>query len=86
MKNNKNVKGNFHLRFMLRDVFGFAEHQERDTYGLGFKLTLTRKKDEAIIDKVAGIADARIKMIISIGLWLIIHLPLNNKVFCLNRF
>ena len=24
--NNKNVKGKFHLRNMLRDVFGFAEH------------------------------------------------------------
>ena len=29
---------------MLKDVFGFAEHQEKATYGLGYKLTLTRKK------------------------------------------
>ena len=60
--NNKNVKGKFHLRIMLRDVFGFAEHQEKATYGLNYKLTLTRNKDEALIDKVAGIADARIKI------------------------
>ena len=60
--NNKNVKGKFHLRFMLRDVFGFVGHQEKATYGLGYKLTLTRNKDEAVIDKVAGIADARIKI------------------------
>ena len=59
---NKNVKGKFHLRIMLGDVFGFAEHQEKATYGLGVKLTLTRNKDEAVIDKVAGIADARIKI------------------------
>ena len=59
---NKNVKGKFHLRIMLKDVFGFAEHQEKATYGLGYKLTLTRNKDEAVIDKVAGIADARIKI------------------------
>ena len=57
--NNKNVKDKFHLRIMLKDVFGFAEGQEKATYGLGYKLTLTRNKDEAIIDKVAGIADAR---------------------------
>ena len=59
---NKNVKGKFHLRIMLKDVFGFAEGQEKTICGLGFKLTLTRNKDEAVIDKVAGIADARIKI------------------------
>ena len=47
---------------MFLDIFGFAEHQEKATYGLGYKLTLTRNKDEAVIDKVAGIADARIKI------------------------
>ena len=62
MINNKIVKGKHHLRIMLKDVFGFAEHQEKVTYGLGYKLTLTRNKDEAVIDKVAGIADARIKI------------------------
>ena len=62
MTTNKNVNGKFHLRIMLKDVFGFAEHQEKATYGLGYKLTLTRNKDEAVIDKVAGIADARIKI------------------------
>ena len=62
MTNNKSVKGKHHLRMMLKDVFGFAEHQEKATYGLGYKLTLTRNKDEAVIDKVAGIADGRIKI------------------------
>ena len=62
MTTNKNVKGKFHLRIMMKDVFGFAEGQEKATYGLGYKLTLTRNKDEAVIDKVAGIADARIKI------------------------
>ena len=59
---NKNIKGKYHLRIMLKDVFGFAEHQEKATYGLGYKLTLTRNKDEADIDKTAGIADARSKI------------------------
>ena len=61
MTDNKNVKGKFHLRIMLKDVFGFAEHQEKATFGLGYKLTPTRNKDEVVIDKVDGIADARIK-------------------------
>ena len=59
---NKSVKGKYHVKIMLRDIFGFAEHQEKATYGLGYKLTLTRNKDVAVIDKVAGIADARIKI------------------------
>ena len=62
MTNNKRVKGKYHVRIMLKDVFGFAEGQEKATYGLGYKLTLTRNKDEAVIDKVAGIAEARIKI------------------------
>ena len=35
LTNNKTVKGEHHLRIMLKDVFGFAEHQEKATYGLG---------------------------------------------------
>ena len=38
---------------MLKDVFGFAEQQEKATYDLGFKLKLTRNKDDAVIDKAA---------------------------------
>ena len=59
---NKNIKGNYHLKIMLKDVFGFAEHQEKATYGLGYKLTLTRNKDDAVIDKANAIADARIRI------------------------
>ena len=59
--NNKNLKGKFHVRIMLREFFGFAEGQEKATYGLGYKLTLTRNEDEAVIDNVASIAEARIK-------------------------
>ena len=62
MTDNKRVKGKYHFRIMLKDVFGFGEHQEKATYGLGYKLTLTRNKDEAVIDKANGIAEARIKI------------------------
>ena len=59
---NKNIKGKKHLKILLKDVFGFAECQENATYGLGYELTLTRNKDDAVMDKANGIADARIKI------------------------
>ena len=62
LTNNKNLKGKYHVRILLKDVFGFAEHHEKSFYGLGFKLTLTRNKVDALIDKAAGSADARIKI------------------------
>ena len=43
---------------MLKDAFGFAEHQEKNTYGLGFKFTLTRNEDEAALHKAVALADA----------------------------
>ena len=47
---------------MLKDVIGFIEHHEKAIYGLGYKLTLKGKKDEAVIDKTGGSADARNKI------------------------
>ena len=44
--NNKTQKGKFHLRFYLKDVFGFAEYQETGTFGLSYRLTLTRNSDK----------------------------------------
>ena len=35
---------------------------KKATYGHGYKLTLTRNKDEAVVHKVVGTADARIKI------------------------
>ena len=59
---NRNIKDKYHVKIMLKDVFGYAEHQEKATYGLGCKLTLTRNKADAVIDKAGGIADARIRI------------------------
>ena len=59
---NKNIKVKCHVKIMLKDVFGFAEHQGKATYGLGYKLTLLGNKDDAVIDKAGGIADARIRI------------------------
>ena len=32
---NKSVKGKYHPKILLKEVFGFAECQEKATYGLG---------------------------------------------------
>ena len=39
---------------MLKDVYAFVEHQEKATYGLGYKLTSKRNEDEGVIDKAWG--------------------------------
>ena len=35
LTNNKNQKRKYHVRIMLKVIFGFAEHQEKATFGLG---------------------------------------------------
>ena len=48
LTNNKNIKGKYHMRIYLEDIFGYVEHQEKATHGLGYKLTLTRNSDNAV--------------------------------------
>ena len=62
LTNNKNQKGKFHVRIYLKDVFGFAEYQEKGTYGLGYKLTLTRNTDNSVLNKANGINNGRVKI------------------------
>ena len=45
LTNNKTQKRNYHLRTYSKNVFGFSDYQLKGTYGLGFKLTLTRIND-----------------------------------------
>ena len=51
LTNNKNIKGKYHVTIMLKNIFGFAEHQEKSTYGLDSKLTLTRNSDNAVSNR-----------------------------------
>ena len=51
LTNNKNIKGKYHVRFYLKDIFGYAEYQQKGTFGLGYKLTLTRNTDNAVLKK-----------------------------------
>ena len=62
LSNNKNIKGKYHVRIYLKDVFGFAEYQEKATYGLGYKLTLTRNNDNAVLNKANAINNGRVKI------------------------
>ena len=48
LTNNKTTKGNYHVWIFLKDVFGFAEHQENATYGSGYKLTIQRNSDNHV--------------------------------------
>ena len=83
LTNNKNIKGNFHARINIKDIFGFAEHQEKGTCGLGYKLTLTRKTDNAVLNK--GNATQPTLVILKLmklnGMYHIILRVLQNKTF-----
>ena len=61
LTNNKNIKGKYHIRIYLKNIFGFAEHQEKGTYGLGYKITLTRNTDNAILNKDNTVVIGRVK-------------------------
>ena len=62
LSNDKNNKGKYHNRIYLKDFFGFAEHQEKGTYGLGYKLTLTRNTDNAVLNKIAAVNNDKVKI------------------------
>ena len=62
LTNNKNIKGKYHITIYLKDIFGFAEHQEKGTYGLGYKLTLTRNTDNAVLNKDNAVVNGRVKI------------------------
>ena len=59
---NKTQKGKYHIRIYLKDVFGFAEYQNKGTYGLGYKLTLTGNTNNAVLNKDDAINLGRIKI------------------------
>ena len=44
--------------FFLKDVFGFAEHQDNCTFGLIYKLTLQKNSDNHVLSHPAKANDA----------------------------
>ena len=47
---------------MLKDIFGFAEHHQKGTYGPDYKLKLTRNSDNAVLNKDNATNNAKIKI------------------------
>ena len=47
---------------MLKEIVGFAQYQEKGTYGLGYKLTLRRNSDNAVWNKGNAINNAESKL------------------------
>ena len=47
---------------MLKDAFRSAELQEEVNYGLGYKLALTRNKEDTVLNETEAIAVARIQV------------------------
>ena len=46
---------------MLRDIFGFAEHHEKATHGLRYKLTLTRNSDSSVLNEANAAIVGKVK-------------------------
>ena len=46
--NNRNQRRKNHVRILLRDIFGFAEHQGNATFGLGCELPITSSDNSAL--------------------------------------
>ena len=62
LTNNKFQKGKYQVRLYLKDIFGFSDYQEKVTYGLGYKLILTRNSDNAVLNKGNATNNGKIKI------------------------
>ena len=62
LTNNKNIKGKTPTRNYLKNIFGYAECQEKGTYGLGFRFILTRNTDNAVLNKGSAITSGRVEI------------------------
>ena len=56
---------------MLKIVSGFAKHQEKSTYGLRKKLTLTRNSDNSVLSNANATNKAKTK--INVFEWYVPH-------------
>ena len=59
---DRNRKTKYHIKVMFMVKFGFAEHHEKATYGLGYKLTLIRNIDNSVLNKADATIVGRIKI------------------------
>ena len=59
LTNNKNGKRENHVKITLREIFCFAGHQEKATYGWGYILTLNMNSKNAMLSKTETITHAK---------------------------
>ena len=71
---------------MLIDVFGFAEHQEKATYGLGYNSILTGSSDKSVLNKGNSINIGETKINVIECYVRNIQPVFHNKTFSLIRF
>ena len=69
---------------MLKDKFGFAEHQEKTISGLGYKLIIKRNTDNVEIKKTQPTL-VNTKLMLLNGMYNIIRSVLNSKLYYLIR-
>ena len=50
------------MTILLKDIFRFAQSQEKASYGLGYQLSLTGKTDNAVLNKSNGINNAKFRI------------------------
>ena len=60
LTNLKELKEKYLVRISVRDIFGFATHQENATYSLRYKLTFQRISDNNVLSHrpAVGVTDA----------------------------
>ena len=86
LTHSKNQECKYHIRNMLRDVFGFAEHQEKAPSGLGYKLTLTRFSDNSVSNKKRQPTLVKLKLLDLNGLYHNLHPRFPKELYYLNSF
>ena len=71
------------MRIKLKDVFRFAEHHEKATFVLGYKLRLTRKVENSVSNKASLV---KLKLTVLKGLYRIIQPVFHSNLCYLSRF
>ena len=61
----KRIRGKFHNTILIKDVFGFAEHQQYATFGLSYKLTLKTKNNYTVLSRNVGTVDGQIAIFLT---------------------
>ena len=79
LSNNKDIKGKYHTRIYRKDILRYAEHQEKATYGLGYRLILTRNTENAVLNKDNTVALGRVK--INSPDWYVPHYTVNLEEY-----